>query len=644
MKGKKILSTVLAVALVVTGVNVTAQKTEAAKKPAIAKKNVSVNVKGTVKLKLKNATKSTRVKWSVKSKKIAKITRQTKKGKKAYAKVYGVSAGKTTVTAKITYGKKKTTSTCTVVVNDGSKSDKVTTASTAPEAVQTQAPVSVTQSAVPTAVPTSTVAPTAAPTKAASSTNSPTRTSTPRTATPVPTPRFARPDTTAEPVVAVKLVKGCLHNEYVDEGNIVYNSDMTVTVTFNKQYQAVNFYLPDNAQNYYSEYKYATIVYNSTGEALGHSLYDANCIPDGSRAGGSDVEPGKQSNWDNQVVVSAEDKTLQFEVTSECAGGCIRGLQIFNLNETGKVTTINIKYVIFSNGKDVSSVTNPGGSETPATGAPATAVPASEAPATEPPATEPHVTDGYKATFDIQKDDNNSPLASITTYRTQRYDVEEEKAENQTEAIATGKDTGETDISGDGQINFTVVPKEGYVVKKVTVTPKDNYKNLKGRLTTKLENTYRITKVKGDIQVNVTVQREEDAEPEHAPYNITFNCPEGAHIEVYEKSNFSKKSKLEGPQTETVSRDGDSGVETAGDPTIDDSYPQVNFVVVIDNASYIIKNVEITDPEGADAKGVYYDKRKTHDDETEIPENGYRITKIGSDLEVTIELDELAED
>lgn len=37
-----------------------------------------------------------------------------------------------------------------------------------------------------------------------------------------------------------------------------------------------------------------------------------------------------------------EKKTLVFNVTSDCKGGCIRGLQIFNPNEMAQGQTITI--------------------------------------------------------------------------------------------------------------------------------------------------------------------------------------------------------------------------------------------------------------------------------------------------------------
>ncbi len=86
----------------------------AAKAPKMAKKKVAVNVGKTVSVKLKNTSKKAKVTWKSKSKKIAKITRKTKK----FAKVKGIKAGTTKITAKYVLGKTKKTLSCKVIVRN----------------------------------------------------------------------------------------------------------------------------------------------------------------------------------------------------------------------------------------------------------------------------------------------------------------------------------------------------------------------------------------------------------------------------------------------------------------------------------------------------------------------------------------------
>ena len=161
---------------------------------------------------------------------------------------------------------------------------------------------------------------------------------------PTPTPKYERPSETALPVNSVDFTAdGAVHNESSNGASIVNNPDGSMTVTFTKQYAALNFYLPDNAQIYYSSYKSVVLKYTSEGGNLGHALYDTEM------EGSSNSGAGKHPNWGSQIVESAAENTLIFKVTSDCVGGCIRGFQIFNPNkmEDGSSITITIKSLIF---------------------------------------------------------------------------------------------------------------------------------------------------------------------------------------------------------------------------------------------------------------------------------------------------------
>lgn len=86
--------------------------------------------------------------------------------------------------------------------------------------------------------------------------------------------------------------------------------------------------------------------------------------------------------------------------------------------------------------------------------------------------------------------------SSIDVYYTQDYTEPSET--DVTCAYARNSDTGETDVSGDGQINFKVTADEGYEVSEITVD--GSYKNLKEIG----DGFWRITKIAGDITVTVT--------------------------------------------------------------------------------------------------------------------------------------------
>ena len=118
--------------------------------------------------------------------------------------------------------------------------------------------------------------------------------------------------------------------------------------------------------------------------------------------------------------------------------------------------------------------------------------------------------DGFQATFAVE-----GGGAAITVYDTQDYTAGHE-AET---AVARDSETGEIDVSGSGQINFTVTPETGLRVAAVTV--EGSYKNLKGPDETGLANTYRVTKIASDLTVTVTLQAGE-AEAQTGETVVTF--------------------------------------------------------------------------------------------------------------------------
>ncbi len=110
---KKTLAAVLCAAMVVT--LVPSGSADAAKKPKL-KKKTSVTVGKTVKIKVKNAKKSSKFTWKTSNKKVAKITKKVAKGKKASATVKGIKEGKANITATYKKGGKKIKLKCKVTV------------------------------------------------------------------------------------------------------------------------------------------------------------------------------------------------------------------------------------------------------------------------------------------------------------------------------------------------------------------------------------------------------------------------------------------------------------------------------------------------------------------------------------------------
>ena len=94
----------------------------------LSKSRATVQVGKTLTLSVKNAAKKAKITWSSKQKKIAKVVQSSNKK----AKIRGVKAGKTTITAKYKLGKKKKTLSCKVTVQDKSNARKTVTPTGAP--------------------------------------------------------------------------------------------------------------------------------------------------------------------------------------------------------------------------------------------------------------------------------------------------------------------------------------------------------------------------------------------------------------------------------------------------------------------------------------------------------------------------------
>ncbi len=156
---KCIVAKTLALTLALTTVATAtpANEAEAAKKPALSKKKVTVNVKKSTKIKIKNvkAKKVRKLTVKIDKKKIASVK---KNGKTAFT-ITGKKAGKANVTAKIKVGKKTTTLKVKVTVKAASVDAKE---SAAPSVAPSASPVVSVAPSAP-ATPAGTTAPTKQP-------------------------------------------------------------------------------------------------------------------------------------------------------------------------------------------------------------------------------------------------------------------------------------------------------------------------------------------------------------------------------------------------------------------------------------------------------------------------------------------------
>ena len=109
---------------------------------------------------------------------------------------------------------------------------------------------------------------------------------------------------------------------------------------------------------------------------------------------------------------------------------------------------------------------------------------------------------GFTAAF-AAADEDSADHFSVTGFYTHNYEKEDETTYEEDIQTWTARNdaTGGVDTSGSGQVNFQVVPGDGYRVKDVTVS--GEYKKLKDQG----DDVYRITQVKGDLTVSIALLR-----------------------------------------------------------------------------------------------------------------------------------------
>ena len=197
-------------------------------------------------------------------------------------------------------------------------------------------------------------------------------------------------------------------------------------------------------------------------------------------------------------------------------------------------------------------------------------------------------------------------VASIDAYHTQNYNNPDET--NVSSTTVRDPDSGEIVVDGaEGQVNFKVNLNPGYVISSIDVTPKDKYKNIKGPADTGNGNTYRVTKVTGDIEIAITTKI---ATEFTAEFNKDKNI---SSIDVYYTKDYTG-----GPDQldvdKTYARDGDTGaIDISGEG-------QINFKVN-PKPGYKVDKVEVS--------GNYKNLKEQED-------GIYRVTKISGDLIVNV--------
>ncbi len=144
---RRIVASVLAMAMAVSSVVAPGTTAEAAKKMKVSATKVTLKVGASKTIKVKNAPKKAKIKWSSKNKKVAKVNQK--------GKITAVKKGETKIICKVTNKKKVTTFKIKVSVKKKATTKETIAPSVAPTVVPTTG-TAVTASAAPTAtiVPT----------------------------------------------------------------------------------------------------------------------------------------------------------------------------------------------------------------------------------------------------------------------------------------------------------------------------------------------------------------------------------------------------------------------------------------------------------------------------------------------------------
>ena len=216
-------------------------------------------------------------------------------------------------------------------------------------------------------------------------------------------------------------------------------------------------------------------------------------------------------------------------------------------------------------------------------------------------------------------------VASIDVYYTKDYASAD--VTGASSAVARSGDTGEVDVSGDGQINFKVNLKDGYSVASVTAS--GNYKNVKDNE----GGFWRVTKITGDLTVTITTTAEEVEEAD--PYNFTLTS-EGIQDSL--GASVGKSLKIKEAGTYTL-----KGVDLT-------DYVEARVQVQAEGVTVVLEDVMLRYTNGAAVnckydtvivvKGTNYLTRVI-DNEADPTDDGGKVIKgesetIGESVDITI--------
>ncbi len=138
------------------------------------------------------------------------------------------------------------------------------------------------------------------------------------------------------------------------------------------------------------------------------------------------------------------------------------------------------------------------------------------------------VSGDLKVTIETKLDDKyvayftkDEHVTSVDVFYTKAYEDNSSLAPdefNVTQAYIRDKDSGNIDISGSGQVNFRINVEDGYFLDKVKVTGIYENKNANN----KGDGNYKITKVAGDLQIEIKTKPKAPIEIAVSGYNESY--------------------------------------------------------------------------------------------------------------------------
>ncbi len=462
----KTLSLLLAAGLVVTAAPASVSDAKA-KKPKLAKKKITVTVKKSKKVKIKNTKKIKKVTWSV-NKKGKKIVKLTKK-KKTYVTVKGVKKGKATVTAKVKIkGKKKATKLKLKVTVKKASAKKTTTpaktaaASSAPKT--TNAPVQTNNGGSKTNAP---VATTAAPATEAPATEAP-ATEAPATEAPATDAPATEAPATEAPATDAPATDAPATDAPATEAPA---TDAPVTEAPATDAPATEAPATDApaTETPAGLVAKATIASGSAAMVVG----ETRTIKVTATSGGAvvDIVSGAVSVSGAAVTASAVTVTggaAMVDVTAVATGSATVAVEVATAD--GEKATAEQEFTVSAEGEVAPT-------EAPATEAPATEAPGTEAPATEipPAAATSLIIEGTAlpatAKKDTSEDTGMSQWSTLATVTIDKSKLDEEQSKQSIDiSLAVLDEEGQEDNNWAYYVDYSCGVKSEYGLKGQSVS------------------------------------------------------------------------------------------------------------------------------------------------------------------------------